>query len=253
MFYILSKIIGLFITPIVWIVGLFIWGILSRNKNRKRKLMSIGISLLLFFSNTFIFHEFIRHWEQPAINHKHIETKYNYGIVLSGMTWYNSEAKRITFMRSSDRIWQAVQLYHEGIIDKILITGGAAEFFGRDTVESAILKEFLINTNIPSNDIITEELSRNTHENAAFTAQLIQKDSCPNLLLITSAMHMHRANKCFIKNGLQCDIYPTDHYSGARDFNIDNLLIPSAKTLADWHAFIHELLGIISYKIAGYI
>ena len=52
---------------------------------------------------------------------------------------------------------------------------------------------------IPENDIIIENKSRNTHENAFYTAQLFEKNgfSKSNNLLITSSMHMRRAQACF--------------------------------------------------------
>ena len=52
---------------------------------------------------------------------------------------------------------------------------------------------------IPENDIIIENKSRNTHENAFYTGQLFEKNgfSKSNNLLITSSMHMRRAQACF--------------------------------------------------------
>jgi uncharacterized SAM-binding protein YcdF (DUF218 family) len=111
----------------------------------------------------------------------------------------------------------------------------------------------LIKIGIPDSDVLTEEQSRNTRENAVYTAKILQDKTYSNLLLITSASHMRRANGCFKKVGLNCDIYPTDYYSGARKYNFDHLFIPNARTLFNWNAFIHELFGIITYKVFGYI
>lgn len=192
-------------------------------------------------------------WEPNAIQNEELKDSYDYGIVLSGMVWYDSKTQRTNFLQSSDRIWQAVRLYKEGRIKKILITGGAAGFFEKDTIESVLLKNFLIKIGIPNSDILTEEQSRNTRENAMYTAEILQNKPYSNLLLITSASHMRRANGCFNKVGLHCDIYPTDHYSGARKYNFDHLFVPNARTLFNWNAYIHEIFGIISYKASGYI
>lgn len=253
MFYYLSKIIGLFLNPIVWVSILFSLGLLSKNTKLKKRLIIAGFATLMLFSNSFVFNEIVRNWEIDATEQTSINNTYDYGIVLTGMVNYNHDLSRFNFMRSSDRIWQAVKLYHEDKINKILITGGSASLFSQDTVESALLEKFLKTTGIPSEDIITEEKSRNTRENALFTAQLLNNKEYQNLLLITSAMHMRRSNLCFKKVNLTCDLYPTDHYANARNFNIGTLFIPSAQTLNDWQALFHEIFGIISYKIAGYI
>jgi len=115
------------------------------------------------------------------------------------------------------------------------------------------LKSFLIKINIPEADIVTEERSRNTRENALFTAEILQNLPHEKLLLITSASHMRRSMLCFEKVGLHCDIYPTDHYSGARKYNFETLLVPNPRTLFNWNVFIHEMFGMVSYKFSGYI
>jgi len=253
MFYILSKVLGIFINPIIWILGVLIVGFFAKQKKLKRRLFLTGIILTLIFSNSFILNEFLHTWELNAVPVTELKQKYEYGIVLGGMVWFDSETKRINFLQSSDRIWQTVRLYKLGYLEKILISGGAANFFQEDTVESVLLKNFLIDIGIPAVDIITEEMSRNTHENAVYTAEIIKNVPHENILLITSAMHMRRAQKCFTKIGLPCDIYPTDHYTGARRFTFDQMFIPNARTLFNWNAFIHELFGMASYKISGYI
>lgn len=253
MFYVLSKILGLALNPLVWILFLFALALIIRKQKIKRKLLLSGILVTLFFSNSFILNEVLYKWEPQSIAINELKPNYDYGIVLSGMVWYDSKTKRTNFSNSSDRIWQAVRLYELGKINKILITGGPASYFHKDTVESALLRNFLIEIGLPQSDIIIEEQARNTRENALFTSQLLKNHSYSNLLLITSASHMPRSKKCFTKVGLPCDIFPTDHYSGGRKFNIETLLMPSAQTLANWNLIIHEWFGMLSYKLAGYI
>lgn len=253
MFYILSKIIGLLINPILWILTLLIVGLFAKKTSVKHKYYLSAIIVLVLFSNSFLFNEVMVKWEEKAVKTSELKTSYDMGIVLSGMVWYDTETERLNFMQSSDRIWQAVRLYHEGTIDKILISGGSADIFGNDTIESVLLKNFLVKIGIPEAHVLTEEKSRNTRENALFSAELLKNLPQNNLLLITSASHMPRALKCFEKVGLYCDIFPTDHYSGSRKYNLDTLLIPSTRTLFNWNVFIHEILGMASYKVSGYI
>jgi len=253
MFYILSKIIGLLINPILWILTLLVFGLYAKNPLKKRKFYLASIILILAFSNSFLFNEVLLKWEKKAIKNTQLQEEYEYGIVLGGMVWYDTESGNLNFMQSSDRLWQTIKLYHEGKVKKIIISGGAASFFAKDTIESVLLKNFLVKIGIPGSDIITEEQSRNTRENAVFTAEILKNLPHEKLLLITSASHIRRANRCFEKVGLHCDLYPTDHYSGSRKYNIETLLIPNPHTLFNWNVFIHEIFGMVSYKISGYI
>lgn len=253
MFYVLSKIIGLIINPLIWILCLFTYSLFSKKQWRKRKYLVLGIIVTLFFSNSFILNEILYKYESKNVALSELKPQYDYGIVLSGMMWFDGKTNRTNFLSSSDRIWQAVRLYKLGKIKRILITGGKASYFKKDTVESVLLKNFLMDIGIPESDILVETMARNTRENAMFTAEILKDSANITLLLITSACHMPRSSRCFSKVGLQCDIYPTDHNSGARRFDFETLFVPNPQVLLRWNALIHEFLGMVSYKVAGYI
>ncbi len=239
--------------PMVWVVALLLFSLFTRKKKLARKSFLVGIISLLFFSNSLIYNEIIRLWEVDATTNTELKQTYDYGIVLSGMTHFNDDLNRMNYLRSSDRIWQAVRLYEEGYIDKLLITGGLASLFSRDTVESVLLANYLYKIGIPKEDVLVEKLAKNTFENAVFTAKMLDTIPYHNLLLITSASHMPRSNACFKKAGLSCDLFPTDHYTKARSYDASQIIVPSAEALNNWVALLHEWFGMLSYKIAGYI
>jgi len=253
MFYILSKTLGLIADPFIWIFSLTITGLFIKNHKTQKRIYLIVVILFFVFGNRIIQNVVFKTWEANPVKAENITGIYDYGIVLSGISWYDSKAGQINFIQSSDRIFQAVKLYKKGKIKKILITGGAAEFLRKDTVESVMIKNYLTSIGIPAKDIITEKISRNTHENAYYTAKLLQNYKYDKLLLITSAMHIKRANACFKKVGLNCDVFPVDYHSGDMQYNLFDFFIPSVQVLFYWNLYIHEILGLISYKISGYI
>lgn len=119
--------------------------------------MLISATALLFiFSNAFVLNEILIHWENRHQAPVMDTNRYDYGIVLGGMVDYDKTDGSLNFLQSSDRIWQTVKLYKEQKINKILISGGAADVFGQDTIESVILKRFLVTIGIPEQDILTE-------------------------------------------------------------------------------------------------
>ncbi|MFM8241376.1 MAG: YdcF family protein, partial [Crocinitomicaceae bacterium] len=179
---------------------------------------------------------------------------YDIGIVLSGMMEYNKDVERLSVRRGTDRIWQAITLYKKGKIKKILISGDSGYLVKDGLHEADQMKEVLLSWGIPNEDIIIENQSRNTHENAGFTKALIEKEY-PNssLLLITSALHMKRAKACFDKEGLKVNTFSTDHYSEENaDFTLDNL-IPSIDAFQLWDTFNKEWVGYVAYWVMGYL
>ena len=109
--------------------------------------------------------------------------------------------------------------------------------------------------NIPKNDILIENKSRNTHENALETTRFIEKQGIVSnsFLLITSAIHMRRAKACFKKEGLDCATFSTDHYYDASSTFSPNWIVPSAEAFIMWKRMIKEWVGTIMYRLFGFI
>lgn len=186
MFFLLSKIAYFFIAPFTWLlVSIGVW-IFHKKKKWKNRAKWISLAIILFFSNTFIFKEFIRLWEIPAVSIENT-SKHEVGIVLGGMFEYDNDTERLSIRRGGDRIWQAINLYKDDKIGKILISGNHGYITDRGLHESTQLKEVLVKWGIPSQDIIIETKSKNTFQNAEETAALLEK-SYPHFssfLLIT--------------------------------------------------------------------
>ncbi len=254
MFFIVSKLLAFAITPIVWLFVLLLIAVFSKSAARKKKLLLWTVVILYFFSNRFILDEFLRHWEVPAVDAREIKTPYDAGIVLGGVISYDSTLARYQFFRQGDRIHQAVLLYKEGKIKKILFAGGAGALSEPENKEGPRVKSYLLELGIPEQDILIEGESRNTRQNALFSKALIDK-TIPggNFLLITSALHQRRAVRCFEKAGIHVTPYSVDRYTGPkRKFDFDYLLLPDARSLFDWENYLHEVIGLLIYKVVGY-
>ncbi len=254
MFFYLSKIFQYLLSPIVWILVTFILSVVLKEKRLRKYLGIVSLSLLLLFTNPFIFHEFMRAWEVDAVQKEELKSNYDYAIVLSGMITYDEKYERINFKSSTDRLLQTIELYKEGIVDKFYITGGSGEIFNQKHKESEILKDYLIVLGIPESDILIETLSKNTYENAIESKKALNSEvKEKTFLLVTSAYHMRRAAGCFKKQGFEFDVFVTDRYTGNRKFTFDELFIPKAETLQGWTLLIHEVSGYLIYDIVGYL
>lgn len=254
MFFILSKLLNVLITPIFWIVLLALLGLILSKQKYKIRLFTASAIMLLFFTNPFIADEAIRLWTIKASPYEKLERNYDYGIVLTGMCSYDPQYKRINFLKSSDRLWQTMDLYNRGYLDKIFIVGGSGYVRNPDFTEAAYLKDYLMRNGIPKKDIIAETKSRNTYENTVNAAAYLHENcnSDCTYLLISSGYHLRRANACFEKQHIQATCFATDRYVGDRKWQIEHLIRPRVSALGRWNILLHEISGYVMYKIMGY-
>lgn len=92
-----------------------------------------------------------------------------------------------------------------------------------------------------------EARSRDTAENAAYSAALLRADEVRRVLLVTDAMHMARARAAFERAGLEVVDAPTMFFTGqARSIHA---WVPSAEGLRrSWYA-MYELIGMGWYRL----
>ncbi|WP_420581180.1 YdcF family protein [Reichenbachiella sp.] len=239
--------------PTSLVAWLIIASIFIKRDRHKKILRGLAFGLFIFFTNPFIATVVINSWEPNAIQYDQVERTYSYGIVLSGITNPNRPPfDRVQFNKGADRIVHAIDLYKKGIIEKIMITGGSGTLTFEGNKEAHAMRDFLLNFGVPQADILIEDKARNTRENALFTKELFTNPSS-KVVLITSAFHMYRAKKCFEKVGMDVMSFPTDHYGRELYYTPDDTLIPSIYGLKIWTILFKEWIGIIAYKVAGYL
>ncbi|WP_332910368.1 YdcF family protein [Algoriphagus boritolerans] len=130
---------------------------------------------MLFFTNPFLSNLALLAWEPEFKSFDGIEN-HEIGIVLTGVTNLNKTATDRTFFnKGADRITHALQLYRMGKIKKILITGGQGLNPVNPQSEAELLQRFLIMTGMPESDILIEDQSKNTAQNAQFTRDFFRK------------------------------------------------------------------------------
>jgi uncharacterized SAM-binding protein YcdF (DUF218 family) len=255
MFFILSKTLNYLTMPLVIICLCFIVSWVIKNNKWKNRLFKFSLILLLIFSNDFITNEVVRLWELPATPLKEIKKSYSIGILLTGVTRGNmTPDDRVYFQRGADRVTHTLQLYRMGIIKTILVSGGSGSLLERSRQEADEIADALQLMGVPLEDIRIENESRNTHESAIAVKTLLQDSvSADECLLITSAFHMRRSRACFKKVNYAGDTFTTDFLHHERKFTPDVLFIPRVDSLLIWNIMIREWVGMLAYKLSGYI
>jgi len=149
--------------------------------------------------------------------------------------------------QQADRLVHAVSLYKAGKSPLLVVTGGGPS--GART-EAQIMYELLQVMGVPAGAIVQEGKSRDTYQNAVYTAQMLKELGIRRILLVTSAFHMRRAQALFVAQGLEVVPAPTD-YQRLASPPLMSPWMPSVSDLWQSTYALHELLGYQVYRYQG--
>jgi uncharacterized SAM-binding protein YcdF (DUF218 family) len=247
MFFFFSKILEFFIYPLTWVLLLAFAALILKKPGLRRKMLLAAMAILLVFSDPFLLNQFAKQWDIAPRTLTGTQ-KYSCAIVLGG---FSSELKNDTgyFNWCADRFIQALKLYETGKVSHILITGGNGSLFNTSFEEADWVRKELREFNVPDSCILTEDKSRNTLQNAAYTKMILQKSGLqPPYLLITSAFHMRRSLGIFKKEQIPVDPYPCNFMAGLGETGPGDF-VPDAGTFGNWNIYTKEVVGTLVNKI----
>ena len=126
----------------------------------------------------------------------------------------------------------------------LLVTGGKP--LGNDLSEASQMRAVLEGEfGVPVR--WAEGASDNTLENARYSYSLLQKDGIKRIYLVTHAWHMPRAARVFRAAGFDVVAAPT---AFTTRFRTDLLgFLPRAEAMSDSRIFMHEIIGLVWYRL----
>jgi len=147
---------------------------------------------------------------------------------------------------SLERLRYAVRLHRETGLP-LLASGGRVR--GEEpTSEAALMRDVIENElGVPVRWI--EERSRNTAENASYTAEILRGDDIGSVILVTHAAHMPRAVESFEAEGIVVYAAPTGRRTWHRGDDSELDWLPSSGALDRSRIALHEMLGRVWYRI----
>lgn len=256
--FMLKKIISPFLMPYTLIILLCLAGLallwIGRRQKLGRMLLTLAVALLLALSSNFIIRPLVADLERqyppylptqtqplpPAAN----EPAIAYVVVLGGGHTPDPALPVSARINKSAlvRLTEGVRQYRLHPGSKLVVSGGAV---ATAIPEAETLAELALIFGVPAEDIIREDISRDTGEQAAAIRQLIQEAP---FILVTSANHMPRSMQLFKHHGLNPLAAPSD-FRIREDPQSDWLakyhkLLPSSKNITAANQLMHEYLGI---------
>jgi uncharacterized SAM-binding protein YcdF (DUF218 family) len=134
-------------------------------------------------------------------------------IVLGGSVHQPITAARsqLSLGESAERLTEGLALHRQYPDVPIIFSGGSGRLTPQQFSEAEIAGQFFMTHGVIPEQLILEDQSRNTLENALMTRELVEPQPDQVYLLITSAMHLPRAQAAFSDAGWQVVPYPVDY------------------------------------------
>ena len=145
------------------------------------------------------------------------------------------------------RVRHAAWLYHNWRPLPILAAGGS---LGEREPAAVLMRRLLEQEGVPPANIWTEERSQSTYENALYGARLLQEHGVHQIALVVEADSMLRAEKCFRKQGIR--VTPAPFLDPDSQIEAEDLL-PGWKATYRAEILLHEGLGLVWYRLRGWI
>lgn len=213
----------------------------------------LGLAVVwLYLASTAIFADFLMASLEDHYRPKALSVMPAAGaiVVLGGATRGDTHFSSMGDLnQSADRLTHAVSLYKAGKAPRVLLSGGAA---AGNRAEAEIMREHLELMGVPRQALLLERESRDTHDNAVYSAILLKGKGVKRILLVTSAFHMRRAVPLFERQGLEVIPAPTDFQRVVGHAAVPRWL-PSADDLVRTTTALREYVGYLVYRYRGWI
>lgn len=253
--FVLSKILALITQPLVWVFVVLVLSLLCAKRRQRTSRALVALALLGML---------VTAWKPlPEAVLRALESRYpemapdakleGYaGVVVlgGGLESGRTQMAHVQPMLNDagERMTATVAVLRQNSGLRVVFTGGEGMLMGVGQTEAERAKIFFDSLGVKDSQVQYESASRNTYENAVLTAKLPGVDPTQRWLLMTSAWHMPRSMATFEKAGWNVTAYPVDFRTGT---DSDWLDFSMAGGASDWQVALHELVGLLAYKLTG--
>jgi len=252
--FLLSKLIALLTQPLHWVVLLMVWGLLRMRRHaRQARLAFTGALLIVLLAGWLPLPDaLLRGLEKKHAAPTQAElARFSGVVVLGGATeasyvWEGHDQPALN--GAAERMTAPLPWLREQPHRKLLFTGGEGALIGGALSEAERAHRFFTSMGVPDTQLLLEDKSRNTYENALLSAQLPGVDKSQAWLLVTSAWHMPRSLAAFRRVGWNVTPWPVDYWTGNQTPWTQYSLVQGA---GRWQVALHEYLGLLAYRFSG--
>jgi uncharacterized SAM-binding protein YcdF (DUF218 family) len=157
------------------------------------------------------------------------------------------------FDEGGERLTEAVVLAKRFPKARVVYTSGSSSFTGETSTEALQARKLMSQMGIAPERVTIEDKSRNTDENARFTAAIVHPEPSQRWIVVTSAFHMPRAMGLFEKAGFHPIAYPVAFRTRGQWPADLRLRFDPVRSLRTFEIAVHEWVGLAAYWASGRI
>ncbi len=245
----LHKLLPLLVSPLVLVLLLLGYAVVKQS----RKTVIFAILLLYILGTPLVGERLFRSLEQHQVRLQPQDVEAAEAtVVLSGMlkAVQGKNGNVVEWAGGVDRFFGGIELYESGKTPLLIFTGGLLPWQTDQEPEGEVLRRFAIRMGVPADALRVSDSVQNTQQESVAVKKLLG-EKVKNIILVTSAFHMPRAQKLFEQAGFNVRPYPVDFGVTVQDVRLMDFL-PSAGALAITDTAVREWLGRAYYWVRGW-
>jgi uncharacterized SAM-binding protein YcdF (DUF218 family) len=262
MFVYLSKILPPLVYPLGLACLLIVVALILRRPRLRTALLGLALALLLIGGNRWVALGLARSLEWRYIPAGELPQAQAIVVLGGGTLSAQYPRQTVEVDQAGDRLIYAAQLYHQGKAEHLLLSGGRIDWISSGAPPAEDMASLLEMLGVPPQALWLESQSRNTYENARNARAFLEPLGIRRILLVTSASHMPRSVALFEKQGFEVIPAPADFSvtqegweqlkSGGLGSQLYSLL-PSAESLSLTTRMLKEYVGMLIYRLSGWM
>ena len=255
MFFVVSKIFWMVATPVILLLIVALAALLmsvARPSRAWRFVSLVAVLLLAALAATpaglLMISPLENRFPQPPADMPPPD-----GIIVLGgaLRGDESAARGQAVFSEGERVVEAAILARRYPNARVIFSGANGSLLARSSTEAQAAQRLLVDLGVAPSRITLEERSRNTDENARFTAGLVHPRPSQRFLLVTSAFHMPRSMALFEKAGFNVTAFPV----AFRTLDVGRVRweVDPARNLETVDVAVKEWIGLAAYWATGRI
>ncbi|SAL28345.1 hypothetical protein AWB64_02381 [Caballeronia sordidicola] len=170
-------------------------------------------------------------------------------VLLGGGTRHDDDNRLIPRRDAFTRVVATADLYREcrraGGACRVIVSGGNPQH--HEQAEADNYAPFLLARGVSATDLLRENESLNTYENARNVARLLGPERDETFVLVTSAYHMRRSLAAFSAFGINAQPF----VSNVRHPRVS--FFPRPRGFVDAETALHELIGLARFYVYRFL
>jgi uncharacterized SAM-binding protein YcdF (DUF218 family) len=242
---------------VLWLVcAASLAGMWHRRQERRRQLvlLTVGFALLTLYClplSSYLLCGALE-WQNPPLGRRPGDVE---AIVVLAGGLRSPDVYGLPFQPSESTIYRcmrAAEMYRQGPGCPVIVSGGRTDPDFADPPCAQVMRDFLVRAGVAAGDLIEEDASRSTYENAVETARILHARGIRKVLLVTDGLHLPRAALCFRQQGVE--VVPCGCSYRAREFEWSpRTVLPNPFAAQGVRDALHEYVGLATYSLQGRI